>query len=110
MPKQTKPLTQVQVIEEMVERTGFQKRQVKDFLAYLHDLMLEQLMGIGSFTFPALGIKATMVKKPATKARRGKNPFTGEEIMIAAKPARKVVKIRAMKALKDDVTPYAGPK
>jgi nucleoid DNA-binding protein len=39
--------------------------------------------------------------KRATKARPGRNPFTGEEIMIAAKPARRVVRVRPLKALKD---------
>jgi nucleoid DNA-binding protein len=48
-------------------------------------------------------MKMKVVKKPATKARKGINPFTGEETMFKAKPARKVVKIQALKALKDMV-------
>jgi nucleoid DNA-binding protein len=48
-------------------------------------------------------MKVKVVKKPATKARLGKNPFTGEEIMIKAKPARKTVKVTALKGLKDMV-------
>jgi nucleoid DNA-binding protein len=89
----------------MVERTGLTKRQVKDFFAYLHDLILEQLMrkGIGSITLPIVGVKLTLVNKPATKAHKGRNPFTGEEVKVAAKPARNDVKARVMKALKDAV-------
>ena len=48
-------------------------------------------------------VKMLKVKKPATKARPGVNPFTGENIMIKAKPARKIVKVRALKGLKDMV-------
>ena len=48
-------------------------------------------------------MKITVQKKPATKARKGVNPFTGEEMMFKAKPARKVVKVRALKKLKEMV-------
>jgi len=48
-------------------------------------------------------MKLTVVRKPATKARKGINPFTGEETMFKAKPARNVVKIRPLKNLKDMV-------
>jgi nucleoid DNA-binding protein len=44
-----------------------------------------------------------VVRKPATKERKGINPFTGQETTFAAKPARNVIKIRALKALKDMV-------
>ena len=46
-------------------------------------------------------VKVTLTRKAATPARPGKNPFTGEAITIKAKPARNVVKVRALKALKD---------
>jgi nucleoid DNA-binding protein len=48
-------------------------------------------------------MKIKVIKKPATKARKGINPFTGEEIMIKAKPARKAVKVLALKGLKEMV-------
>jgi nucleoid DNA-binding protein len=54
------------------------------------------------FTVPGL-LKMRVVKKPATKARKGVNPFTGEEMMFKAKPASKVVKVAALKGLKDMV-------
>ena len=56
--------------------------------------------GPGIFSLPGL-MKITVVKKPATKARMGINPFTKEEQMFKAKPASRVVKIRPLKALKD---------
>jgi nucleoid DNA-binding protein len=48
-------------------------------------------------------MKIRLKKKPATKARKGINPFTGEEMMFKAKPARNVVKVQALKGLKDMV-------
>ena len=54
------------------------------------------------FTVPGL-LKLRVVKKPARKARKGTNPFTGEEMMFKAKPATKVVKVSALKGLKDMV-------
>jgi nucleoid DNA-binding protein len=47
--------------------------------------------------------KFVVIKKPATKARKGTNPFTGEEMMFKAKPARKIVRARPVKAAKDSV-------
>ena len=58
--------------------------------------------GPGLFTVPGL-MKIRIKRKPATKARKGVNPFTGETMMFKAKPARNVVKITALKALKDMV-------
>ena len=54
----------------------------------------------GEFTVPGL-MKCMVKRKPATKARKGINPFTGEEIMFKAKPARNIVKIRPLKKLKE---------
>ena len=54
------------------------------------------------FNVPGL-MKIKVVRKPATKARKGINPFTGEETMFKAKPARNVVKVTPLKALKDMV-------
>jgi hypothetical protein len=56
----------------------------------------------GLFSIPGL-LKMRVVKKPARKARKGVNPFTGEEMMFKAKPATKVVKVSALKGLKDMV-------
>jgi nucleoid DNA-binding protein len=56
--------------------------------------------GPGSLNLGGL-MKVTVQRKPATKARKGTNPFTGEPAIFKAKPARNVVKIRPMKAMKD---------
>ncbi len=55
--------------------------------------------GPGQFTIPGL-VKISVKHKPATKARKGVNPFTGEEMMFKAKPARNVVKVRPLQRLK----------
>ena len=57
--------------------------------------------GSGEFRVPELALKINRKTKPATKKRKGRNPSTGEEIMIPAKPKREVVKVTALKALKD---------
>lgn len=56
--------------------------------------------GPGKFVMPGL-IKISVVKKPAKPARKGRNPFTGEEVMFKAKPASRAVKIRALRKLKE---------
>jgi nucleoid DNA-binding protein len=66
----------------------------------LNVIIKKSLKSAGEFTMPGL-MKVRVVKKPATKARLGKNPFTGEEITIKAKPARKAVKVSPLKGLKD---------
>jgi nucleoid DNA-binding protein len=58
--------------------------------------------GPGEFNFQGL-MKLRTVNRPATKARKGRNPFTGEEIMIKAKPASRKVRVRALRSLNDMV-------
>jgi nucleoid DNA-binding protein len=66
------------------------------------ELGYAQLNKHGSFVVPGFA-KFVVVKKKATKARKGINPFTGEETVFKAKPARKVIKARPVKAAKDAV-------
>lgn len=110
MPKQEKPLSQVEVVGAIVAELGMDdspssKRLVKNILAAVSTVAVKQLRmrGIGKVTIPGLNIKMELIRKPAVKAHPGRNPFTGEEITVAAKPARNVVKIKAMKKLKDSV-------
>lgn len=95
--------TKTQIITEITEATGVAKTDVKAVLASLADQARRHLQakGCGEFIVPDLGIKMKTVKKPARKARPGRNPFTGEEIMIKAKPASKSVRAIAMKAAKE---------
>ena len=97
--------TKSQIISHIAEDAGIAKQAVKSIFESLDRLVQGHLMtrGSGEFTIPEVGVKVRRVKKKATKARKGRNPFTGEEIMIKAKPARNVLKIRSLKKLKEMV-------
>jgi nucleoid DNA-binding protein len=99
-----KPVTKAQIINALAEKTGLAKKDVQGVFGELSALIKKELggRGPGVFTVPGL-IKLKVVKKPATKARKGANPFTGEEMMFKAKPARKSVKALVLKAVKDMV-------
>lgn len=101
--KVNKPRTKSQILGAISDATGLAKKEVGQVIDSLGELIGHDLTsGPGKFTVPGL-MKVTVVRKPATKARKGTNPFTGEEMMFKAKPARNVVKIRPLKALKDKV-------
>ena len=99
-----KALTKSQIIAELSESTELSKKEIAGVFDSMSALIGKSLgrRGAGTFTVPGL-MKIRVVRKPATKARKGINPFTGEETMFKAKPARNVVKIGALKALKDMV-------
>ena len=98
----SEPYTKGQVIATIAEETGLTKKQVSGVFGSLNELISRHLKarGAGVFTLPGLA-KITVIKKRATKARKGINPFTGQETTFAAKPARRVVKVRALKSLKE---------
>jgi nucleoid DNA-binding protein len=95
-------LTKTQIVASIAESASLSKKQVADVLAELESLMERSLKkrAVGEFTLPGL-MKITTVKKPARKARKGINPFTGEETTFAAKPASVAVKVRPLKKMKD---------
>ena len=96
-------LSKTQLIEKLVAGSdGLSKKNVKGVLEGLADIAQRELKKSGAFVVPGLA-KFVVVKKPATKARKGTNPFTGEEMMFKAKPARKIVRARPVKAAKDAV-------
>jgi nucleoid DNA-binding protein len=101
----TEKQTKSQILSTVAEDTGLTKKEVAAVLDSLAGLAHAHLKkrGSGEFTVPSLGVKLRRVIKPARKARKGINPFTGEEIMIKAKPASTSVKATALKALKDSV-------
>jgi nucleoid DNA-binding protein len=108
MPKKitqvNKAFTKSQIASYLSASACLTKKQaveVIDALGGLIELHLNK-RGPGEFTWPSL-IKFRIIKKAATKARQGVNPFTGETMMFAAKPARNIVKIRALKKLKEVV-------
>jgi len=100
----SKPRTKSEVYKEVSNKTGLTRKQVASVFDSMAGLIKKDLgnKGPGLFTIPGL-IKVKVIKKPATKARMGVNPFTGQEMMFKAKPARKVVKAQPLKALKQMV-------
>ena len=84
------------------EQTGLSRKQVSAVFESLATQIKNAVgkKGPGTFTVPGL-MKINVIEKPAVKARKGIKPFTKQEQMFKAKPARRVVKIRALKALKD---------
>lgn len=90
-----------QVYTSLAEATELNRRQVAGVFDSLAEMIKQDLgkRGPGLFTVPGL-MKIKVVRKPATKAREGINPFTKERMMIKAKPARNVVKVLALKNLK----------
>jgi nucleoid DNA-binding protein len=103
MATANKKLTKAQIITELSEQTELSKKEVQSVFDSLFELVEKQLTGRGGpgeMVIPGL-LKLVVVKKPATKAREGINPFTKEPITIAAKKASKKVKVTAVKALKD---------
>lgn len=97
--------TKSEIMNSIAESTGVPKKDVAAVLQGLESEIQKALSkkGPGQFAIPGL-CKIIIQRKPATKARKGINPFTKEEQMFAAKPARNVVKIRPLKNLKDMVS------
>jgi nucleoid DNA-binding protein len=102
MATTVKAPTKSEILANIAESTQLSRKQVST----VFDSLSEQIKnavgkkGPGIFAVPGL-MKITVINKPATKARKGINPFTKEEVMFKAKPARKVIKVRPLKALKD---------
>ena len=99
-----KAMTKSEIMVALAENTGLAKKEVSSVLDELGALIGKNLgkRGPGTFTVPGL-MKVKVVRKPATKARKGINPFTGEPAVFKAKPARNVVKVAPLKALKEMV-------
>ncbi len=96
-------LTKSQLVEKIgAEHSELSKRDIKGVIETLANVGYKELKKAGIFVVPGFA-KFVVVKKPATKAREGTNPFTGEKMMFKAKPARKIVRARPVKAVKDAV-------
>jgi nucleoid DNA-binding protein len=96
------PYTRSEMLSHVAQGTGLNRKQVAAVLDELKGVIEGHIKSGGArvFTMPGL-FKIKVVRKPATKARMGVNPFTGQEMMFKAKPARNVVKIQPLKSLKD---------
>lgn len=104
-PVRQKALTKSEVLNTLAEKTELSRKEVGTVLDELTNLISEELgnkKGARIFNLPGL-MKIYVHHKEATKERKGINPRTGEETMFKAKPAMDVVKIRALKGLKEMV-------
>jgi nucleoid DNA-binding protein len=102
--KAAKPRTKSEIFAELAERTKLTKKQIAEVFEALTDLIHQDVKkkDLGIFTLPGL-LKIKRVERKARPARMGRNPATGEEMMIKAKPASKTVKAFPLKSLKDSV-------
>jgi Bacterial nucleoid DNA-binding protein len=98
--KVSKAFTRTQQIAYIAEQTSLSKKDVTAVIESFEPMIASHLRGPGQITLAGL-MKVVAVRKPATKARKGVNPFTGEATTFKAKPARNVVKIRPLKKVKD---------
>jgi nucleoid DNA-binding protein len=94
------PLTQTQLVNAVAERADLPKSDAKRAIAALEEVVIEQ---IGNAQKVRLGglVQLTVRIEPASKARKGRNPATGEEITIAAKPASVDVRARPLAKVKE---------
>ena len=99
-------ISKTELIQRIADELEMTKRDVKNVLETLATVGYKEMKKTGEFMLPGFA-KFVVVKKPATKARKGINPFTKEPTVFKAKPARKIVKARPVKAAKDAVL---GPK
>jgi nucleoid DNA-binding protein len=97
----TKKLTKSGILNELAMGADLTRKQVATLIDELEGLISRHIKkgAVGEFTLPGL-LKVRAVKRPATKKRLGRNPATGQEIMIAAKPASIRVRVTALKRLK----------
>ncbi len=99
-----KAFNKTELLNTISERADVAKKDVAAVLDQLSDVIEAHVKkgAVGAFNLPGL-LKVKTIRKPATKARKGINPFTGEETVFKAKPARTVVKVLPLKKLKEMV-------
>ena len=97
-----KLMSKSELIEKLAKTSAesVSKKDVKGVLEGLAEIGYKELKTSGAFLVPGLA-KFVVIKKQATKARKGINPFTKEPTIFKAKPARKIIKARPVKAAKD---------
>jgi len=95
-------MTKSQLIEQVATASKLAKKDIKGVMEALANVGYKELKKNGVFVVPGFA-KFVVVKKPATKARQGTNPFTGEPMTFKAKPARKIVRARPVKVVKEAV-------
>src|SRR5438270_2567703 len=96
-------MSKSQLIEKIAaEHEGLSKKEVKGVIETLATVGYKELKKSGAFLVPGFA-KFVVIKKPATKARNGINPFTKEPTVFKARPARKIIRARPVKAAKEAV-------
>jgi len=91
--------TKSEIMAIISKDTDLSRKQVSSVFDSLSTVIRKSLRSHGIVTLPGL-LKLKVVKKPATKARQGVNPFTGEQMTFKAKPASKKVRALPLKNLK----------
>lgn len=100
MAKSASPTTKSQILTTISEKTGLKRKEVVSVFDTLGSLIGQDLKKAGVFNLVGLA-KIKVVRKPAMPARKGINPFTKEEVIFQAKPARNVIKIKPLRLLKE---------
>lgn len=95
-------MSKSELIQKIADETSLAKKDVKAVMESLSAVAYKELKKAGAFVLPGFA-KFIVVKKPATPERTGVNPFTKEPTVFKAKPARKTLKVRPVKAAKDAV-------
>jgi DNA-binding protein HU-beta len=97
-----KPMTKSELIGQIAEQSELKRSDVKGVMETLATIGYKELKKNGTFLVPGFA-KFVVIKKPATKERAGINPFTKEPTVFKARPARKIIRARPVKAAKDAV-------
>jgi nucleoid DNA-binding protein len=97
-------MSKSQFVTTLAEKSGLNKRQATSALDTINAMVAQQLgkRGPGEVLIPGL-LKLSVIDKPATRKHEGINPFTKEPMTYKAKAARKVIRVRPLKALKDTI-------
>ena len=95
--------TKSHILKTIADETELSVKQVKAVFTAAGHLAKCHLIkkGSGEFSIPEMAVKIVRKTKPATKKREGRNPLTGDTIMIAAKPKREVIRVKPLKSLKE---------
>ena len=99
-----KLMSKSELVQKIADQhsNGLSRKDIKGVIESLASVGYKELKKTGAFFVPGFA-KFVVIKKPATKARKGINPFTKEPTIFKAKPARKVIRARPVKAVKDAV-------
>ncbi len=103
MAANKKPTSKSEIYAYIAEKTDLKRKDVVAVFDAMQEIIARDLKkGPGIFNVVGL-MKIKVINKPAVPARKGVNPFTGEEMMFKAKPARNVIKVQPLKTLKEMV-------